>query len=74
MGISYFSCNEDRPLLSIVDIVEDQSESRWLSVCFYSDLVTDPDDEGNLVPQGILGEDGYCFGLFEYDEDLISYI
>jgi len=65
---------KDRPLFALMDIVDDQSESRWLSVCFYSDLVTDPEGEGNLVPEGILGEDGYCFDLFEYDRDLITYI
>jgi hypothetical protein len=64
----------NRRLFALVDIVDDQTESRWLSVCFYSDLVSDPDDEGNLVPKGILGEDGYCFDLFEYDIALISYI
>jgi len=63
-----------RDLFALMDVVDDQTESRWLSVCFYSDLVTDPEDEGNLVPQGILGEDGYCFDLFEYDKDLILYI
>jgi hypothetical protein len=36
--------------------------------------VSDPDDEGNLVPKGILGEDGYCFDLFEFDNALIPYI
>jgi len=61
-------------LFALVDVVDDQKESRWLSVCFYSYLVSDPDDEGNLVPKGILGEDGYCFDLFEYDTALISYI
>ncbi len=80
-GVSYSlrasvrnSVVKDRNLFALVDIVDDQAESRWLSVCFYSDLVSDPDDEGNLVPQGILGEDGYCFDLFEYDKTLISYI
>ncbi len=80
-GVSYSlranvgnSCNKGRDLFALMDVVDDQTESRWLSVCFYSDLVTDPEDEGNLVPQGILGEDGYCFDLFEYDKDLILYI
>ncbi len=80
-GVSYSlrvnvgkSSKKGRDLFSLMDVVDDQTESRWLSVCFYSDLVTDPEDEGNLVPQGILGEDGYCFDLFEYDKDLISYI
>ncbi len=65
---------KDRALFALMDIVDDQTASRWLSVCFYSDLVTDPDEEGNLVPAGILGIDGYCFDLFEYDTELISYI
>jgi len=80
-GVSYSlrvnarkSMQKGRPLFALMDIVDDQSESRWLSVCFYSDLVTDPQGEGNLVPEGILGEDGYCFDLFEYDGDLITYI
>ena len=80
-GISYSlrasvgkSTGKDRTLFALVDIVDDQTENRWLSVCFYSDLVSDPDDEGNLVPKGILGEDGYCFDLFEVDNALIPYI
>ena len=80
-GVSYSlrvnarkSRQKDRPLFALMDIVDDQSKSRWLSVCFYSYLVTDPEGEGNLVPEGILGEDGYCFDLFEYDRDLITYI
>jgi hypothetical protein len=68
------SRQNNRPLFALMDIVDDQSESRWLSICFYSDLVTDPEGEGNLVPEGILGEDGYCFDLFEYDRGLITYI
>ncbi len=80
-GVSYSlrasaenSAETNRNLFALVDIVDDQTENRWLSVCFYSDLVSDPDDEGNFVPNGILGEDGYCFDLFEYDTALISYI
>ena len=80
-GISYSlrasvgeSAGKDMNLFALIDIVDDQTESRWLSVCFYSDLVSDPDDEGNLVPKGILGEDGYCFDLFEFDNALIPYI
>ncbi|MBW1852455.1 MAG: hypothetical protein JRJ15_13715 [Deltaproteobacteria bacterium] len=80
-GVSYslranisYTGRENRNLFALVDIVDDQAEERWLSVCFYSDLITDPGDEGNLVPGGILGEDGYCFDLFECDWELISYI
>lgn len=65
---------EDKKLFALMDIVDDQSEGRWLSVCFYSDLITDPNQEGNMVPKGILGEDGYCFDLLEYEEVFISYV
>lgn len=61
-------------LFVMVDIVDDDPENRWLSVCFYGDMITDPNEEGNLVPEGLLGEDGYCFDLYEYDEAAISYL
>jgi len=61
-------------LFVMVDIVDDDPENRWLSVCFYGDMITDPKEEGDLVPEGLLGEDGYCFDLYEYDESAISYL
>jgi hypothetical protein len=61
-------------LFVIVDIVDDDPENRWLSVCFYEDMITDPNEEGDLLPEGLLGEDGYCFDLYEYDEAAISYL
>ncbi len=61
-------------LFVMVDIVDDDPENRWLSVCFYGDMITDPNEEGDLVPEGLLGEDGYCFDLYEYDEAAISYL
>jgi hypothetical protein len=62
------------PLFVMADIIDDDPENRWLSVCFYGDMIKDPDEEGDLVPEGLLGEDGYCFDLIEYDESMISYI
>ncbi len=62
------------PLFVMADIIDDDPENRWLSVCFYGDMITDPDEEGDLVPEGLLGEDGYCFDLIENDESMISYI
>ena len=61
-------------LVTLIDIVDDDPDSKWLSVCFYDDRVTDPDGEGNMVPKGVLGIDGYCFDLFENDEGFISYL
>lgn len=59
-------------LFVLVDVIEDAN--RWLSVCFYSDMITDVDEKGDLVPGGLMGEDAVCFDLEEYDENLIRYI
>jgi hypothetical protein len=61
-------------LITMIDIVDDDPADRWLSVCFYGDRVTDPDEKGNLVPGGLLGEDGYCFDLYENSDGIISYL
>jgi len=63
-----------RPLFVMIDIIDDDPENRWLSVCFYDDMVKDPNEKGDFVPGGLLGEDGLCFDLDEHDEDLISYV
>lgn len=63
-----------RSLFAMVDVIDDNPEERWLSVCFYGEMVTDPDEAGDLIPEGLLGEDGYCFDLYEYDEDEIRYL
>lgn len=67
-GVSYslrarHENQKKRSLFAMVDIIDDDPENRWLSVCFYGDMVTDPEDVGDLVPGGLLGEDGYCFDL-----------
>ena len=63
-----------RPLFALVDIIDDDPQNRWLSICFYVETITDPENIGNLVPQGILGEDGYCFDLYEFEESMMSYV
>jgi len=63
-----------RPLFVMIDIIDDDSENRWLSVCFYADMIEDPDEKGDFVPEGLLGQDGCCFDLYEHDEDMIFYI
>ena len=60
-------------LFCLVDVVEDV-DGRWLSVCFYADTVSDPEERGNLVPLGLLGEDGYCFDVEEPDPVLEAYV
>ncbi len=64
----------NRPLFALVDIIDDDPNNRWLSICFFVDMITDPEELGNLVPKGILEEDGYCFDLYESNESMVSYI
>ena len=66
--------NQKKRLYALVDIIDDDPQNRWLSICFYTEMITDPKELGNMVPEGILGVDGYCFDLFEFDQHLISYI
>ena len=61
-------------LFVMVDVIDDEPENRWLSACFYGDDITDPDELGDLVPQGLLGEDGYCFDVMDHDDDLLAYL
>ena len=78
-GVSYslrpcHNNQSERKLFAMADIIDDDPTERWLSVCFYGDMITDPDEEGDLIPEGLLGEDGYCFDLDEYDESTVEYI
>jgi hypothetical protein len=77
-GVSYslrvkHRVQKRRELFLIMDVI-DEPESRWLSICFYPDMITDPDDKGVLIPLGLLGEDGYCFDLEEWDEEYLHYL
>lgn len=65
---------KNRSLFAMVDVIDDDPDERWLSVCFYGEMITDPDESGDLIPEGLLGEDGYCFDLYEYDTDEINYL
>jgi hypothetical protein len=78
-GISYslrgmHKNGHDRPLFVMIDVIDDAPKERWLSVCFYGDTIADPDEEGDLIPEGLLGDDGYCFDLLEADESLTVYV
>lgn len=65
--------DEKERLFALVDVIDDPG-SRYLSVCFYEETVTDPERRGETIPGGILGEDGYCFTVEENDEDLLRYL
>jgi hypothetical protein len=63
---------KQRSLFAMVDVIEDNP--RWLSVCFYGDMVSDPDEKGDFVPQGLLGEDAICFDIDQYDDMQLQYV
>lgn len=63
-----------RPLFVLVDVIDDEPENRWLSVCFYADLVLDPNKEGDLVPSGLIGEDAMCFSIENPDDKMTKYV
>ena len=78
-GVSYslrpcHTAQTTRSLFAMVDVIDDDPDQRWLSVCFYGDMVTDPEEMGDLIPGGLLGEDGYCFDLYTYDRYEIAYL
>ena len=58
----------------MVDVIDDDPDNRWLSVCFYEEAITDPDERGDMVPGGLFGQDGYCFDIYEYEESDLAYL
>jgi hypothetical protein len=78
-GVSYslraaHTLQKKRSLFVMVDIIDDDPKNRWLSVCFYGEMITDPDEKGDLIPEGLLGEDGYCFDHEKDNDADIAYI
>jgi hypothetical protein len=53
--------DSSRPLFVLADLVHQAGAPPFLSVCFYAASVSDPDELGEIIPGGLLGEDGYCF-------------
>ncbi len=62
-----------RPVITMVDVATVDGE-RFLSVCFYADTITDPEERGDLIPGGLLSQDGYCFDVDSGDDDVVSYV
>ena len=62
----------EKSLFAMVDVIEDTP--RWLSVCFYGDMINDPEENGDFVPEGLLGEDAICFDIDAWDDGLIGYV
>ncbi len=65
---------KNRSLFVMIDVIDDDPENRWLSICFYQDLISDPEEKGDLIPGGLAGEDGYCFDLEDFEKSELSYI
>ncbi len=65
---------KSRDLFVLVDVVDDEPDNRWLSVCFYADLIQDPEERGDWVPEGLFGEDACCFNYDEADGNMEAYI
>lgn len=68
------AAQKNRPLFVLVDVIDDDPSSRWLSVCFYADLISDPEGRGDVVPAGLMGEDACCFDVDSVDPDITGYM
>ncbi len=78
-GVSYslrpkHCLQQDRDFFMILDVIDDDPAARWLSVCFYRDLITDPEERGEVIPGGLAGDDGYCFDLSDNDAGMADYL
>ena len=78
-GVSYsirpvHKSQTKRDKFAIIDVIDDDPSERWLSVCFYEDMITDPNQRGELIPGGLSGSDGYCFDMYDNDEELGRYL
>lgn len=65
---------KDKELFVMVDVIDDDPENRWLSVCFYGEMITDPEEKGDFVPEGLLGEDAHCFDVEEPNQADLAYV
>jgi len=78
-GVSYslratHAAQRERSLFAMIDVIDDDPANRWLSVCFFGDMVSDPEEKGDLIPEGLLGGDGYCFDLDTAEESEVTYV
>lgn len=64
----------DGGFFAIIDVIDDDPTERWLSVCFYGEMITDPEGRGEVIPGGLAGADGYCFDVSVDDPGMIDYL
>lgn len=67
------AAQKKRDVFILVDVVDDDPANRWLSVCFYADMITDPEEVGDFVPKGLLGEDARCFNIEDDESAALTY-
>ncbi len=48
---------------ALIDVVNDDPENRWLSVCFYADMVNDYAKKGDYIPGALGGADSICYSV-----------
>ena len=63
-----------RPFFAMLDSIDDDPEERWISMCMYADMADDPDGKGDVVPNGLTGQDALCFDVDENDEEICDYL
>lgn len=78
-GVSYslrprHFMQRNRDFFMVLDVIDDDPGARWLSICFYDDLVTDPEGRGEVIPGGLPDGDGYCFNLLNEDRGFVEYL
>ena len=80
-GISYSfraqasnASDRKRPVFLLMDVIPEKEGPFWLSLCFYEDEITDPDGEGNAIPQGLFQETGYCFDMDDGEGGMLEYL
>jgi len=61
-----------KELFVMVDVIDE--DPRWISVCFYGEMIDDPQDRGEFAPGGLLGEDAICFDIEEQDDEIVRYV
>lgn len=66
--------NSERPFFAVIDIIDDEPEARWISMCMYADLVIDPERKGDLIPKGLNHQDAVCFDIDEANENTSAYL
>ena len=65
---------KEKSLFVMVDVIDDDPEERWLSICFYGEMITDPEEKGDFVPEGLLGDDAHCFDIEEANDEDLAYV